>query len=88
MEDRNKVSFGEAFELIIKDQKLSKIEASKMIGKSNAAVSRLISDKTSPSIETALKTLEPFGYTIAIVKSDRKLNGKHFFLTNKTEDDE
>ena len=88
MGSQEKVSFGEAFETIIKEQNLSKIEAAKMIGKTNAAVSRLVSDKTSPSIETALKTLEPFGYTIAIVRNDRKLSGKHFFLKNKTEDDE
>ena len=88
MEPDNRVTFGEAFEFILEDQSLSKIKASEMIGKTNAAVSRLISNKTSPSIDTALKTLEPFGYTIAIVKKDRKLTGKHFFLKGKPEDDE
>ena len=68
-----KLTFGEILGRIISDQGLSKMAASKLIGKSDPAVHRLINNASSPSIDTSLKTLEPFGYTLAVIKKDASL---------------
>ena len=81
------ITFGEILSKIIKSQGISQAELAGQLGVSQMAVSKLIHDKNSPSIDRSLSIFSRLGYTIAVVPQDANLDESSFLIRKAKEEE-